>query len=170
MRKGTDNTEDAEERRRMARAPSAATVIEDSEENYDDPHRQSSVLPFRVGKNGLEILMITSIKRGRWIIPKGIVEPDMTPAASAAKEALEEAGVEGELYEESIGKYHYEKWGGLCRCDVYTMRVTVVHDKWLERGERKREWVSAQQAVKRLRHKKLRSIVRKFVETRRDLS
>lgn len=154
----------------MARSRTVEIVIEDSEENYDDPHRQSSVLPYRIGKNGLEILMITSIKRGRWIIPKGIVEPDMTPAASAVKEAMEEAGVEGEVSEVSIGKYHYEKWGGLCRCDVFTMRVTVVHDKWLERHERKREWVSAAQAVKRIRHKKLRSIVRKFVETRRYLS
>jgi 8-oxo-dGTP pyrophosphatase MutT (NUDIX family) len=146
------------------------TILEDSEENYDNPFRQSSVLPFRIGKKGLEILMITSMKRKRWIIPKGIVEPDMTPAASAAKEALEEAGIEGDVLDQSIGNYHYKKWGGLCRCDVFPMRVTKIHDKWLEKDERSREWVPAATALKRIRHKKLRSIVRKFVDKRRDLS
>ncbi len=146
------------------------TILEDSEENYDNPFRQSSVLPFRIGKKGLEILMITSMKRKRWIIPKGIVEPDMTPAASAAKEALEEAGVEGDVLDQSIGSYHYKKWGGLCRCDVFPMRVTKIHDTWLEKDERSRKWVPANTAVKRIRHKKLRAIIRRFVDKRRDLS
>lgn len=154
----------------MSRSRAPEIFMEDSEENYDDPYRQSSVLPFRIGKNGFEILMITSIKRGRWIIPKGIIEPDMTPAASAAKEAYEEAGVEGDVTEISIGKYHYEKWGGLCRCDVYPLRVTIIHEVWQERHERKREWVSGSEALKRIRHKKLRAIVRKFIERRADLS
>ncbi|WP_371514877.1 NUDIX domain-containing protein [Brevundimonas denitrificans] len=34
---------------------------------------------------------------GRWIFPKGMVEDDMTPARSAAKEAWEEAGVRGDI-------------------------------------------------------------------------
>lgn len=154
----------------MGRAHSKDLVIEDSEPNYENPYRQSSVVPYRVGKRGLEIMMITSIKRGRWIIPKGIVEPDMTPAASAAKEALEEAGIRGDVSEECIGKYHYKKFGGLCRCDVFPMHITEVLDDWLEKDERSREWVDAQSAIKRLRHKKLRAIVRKFVEKHQDFS
>lgn len=148
----------------MARSGARAMLIEDSEENYDDPYRQSSVLPYRVVDGVVEIMMITTTKRKRWIIPKGIVEPDMTPSDSAAKEAMEEAGVEGEVSPNSIGKYHYKKWGGLCRCDVFPMRVTTVHDDWLERDERDRQWVPAADAIKKIRHKKLRAIVRKFVE------
>lgn len=142
--------------------------LEDSEDLYDDPYRQSSVVPYRIGPKGLEILMITSIKRKRWILPKGIVEPDMTPEDSAAKEALEEAGIEGRVSSKKLGRYHYEKWGGVCRCDVYPMRVTKVHKTWLEKDERDREWVPASEAVKRLRHKKLRALVRKFVEDRKN--
>lgn len=142
----------------------------DSEENYENPFRQSSVLPYRLGKKGLEVVMITSMKRKRWIIPKGIVEPNMTPWDSAAKEAREEAGIEGDISAQKIGRYHYEKWGGLCRCDVYTMRVTKVHDTWLESEERDRTWVSGDEAVARLRHKKLKAIVRNFIEQRRDRS
>ena len=154
----------------MTVADDDTSKLVDSEENYENPFRQSSVLPYRLGKKGLEVLMITSMKRKRWIIPKGIVEPDMTPWDSAAKEALEEAGVEGDVSSQKIGRYHYEKWGGLCRCDVFPLRVTKVHNTWLESEERDRTWVSGDEAVARLRHKKLKAIVRNFIQQRRDRS
>ena len=50
---------------------------------------QSAVLPYREDRKRLEFLLITSRRRKRWVIPKGVRELDMTPAASAAKEALE---------------------------------------------------------------------------------
>lgn len=147
----------------MVRAHFEEHPLHDSEEFYENPFCQSSVLPYRIGSAGIEVLMITSAKRKRWILPKGIVEPNMTPDQSAAKEALEEAGAEGDVSPDCIGRYHYKKWGGVCHCDVYPMRVTTVHDDWLERDERSREWVPADTAVKRIRHKKLRAIVRKFI-------
>lgn len=154
----------------MPRLTTRLSPIEDSEENYENPHRQSSVLPYRLGDNGLEILMITSSRKKRWIIPKGIVEPDMTPAESAAKEALEEAGCEGEVVAEQIGHYAYRKWGGICQVEVYTMRVDTVHETWLEAGERDRAWVPANEAVDRIKPKELKNIVKKFVSARRDRS
>jgi 8-oxo-dGTP pyrophosphatase MutT (NUDIX family) len=45
-------------------------------------YRQSAVVPYRRGTNGLEVLLITSRKRKRWVLPKGVIEPDMTPSAS----------------------------------------------------------------------------------------
>lgn len=135
-----------------------------SEKNYEDPFGQSSVIPYRIGDNGLEVMMITSARRGRWILPKGIIEPDMTPEDSAAKEALEEAGVEGKVSQKKLGRYHYKKWGGVCRCDVFALLVTKVHKDWLESDVRKREWVQAKDVPGRIRHKVLRSIVRKFLD------
>lgn len=154
----------------MANASEDQHNRKDDESSYDDPFRQSSVLPYRIGDAGLEIMMITSMRRRRWIIPKGIVEPDMTPHDSAAKEALEEAGIEGEVSPTPLGRYHYKKWSGVCKCDVFAMRVETVHDQWLEQDDRDREWVEAKAAVARLRHKQLREIVRKFVEQRPDRS
>src|SRR5210317_1534724 len=49
--------------------------------------RQSGVIPYRVRKGNLEILLITSRRERRWIIPKGIIEPDYSARNSAAKEA-----------------------------------------------------------------------------------
>ncbi len=147
----------------MASTETKNKNTEDSADRYEDPYRQSSVIPFRIADRGLEIMMITSIRRKRWILPKGIVEPDMTPADSAAKEALEEAGVAGKVSQKCLGRYHYEKWGGVCRCDVFAMQVTQVHKDWLESSEREREWVPYKVALKRIRHKKLRAIVEQFV-------
>jgi 8-oxo-dGTP pyrophosphatase MutT (NUDIX family) len=60
-------------------------------------YRQSGAVPFRVRDGTIEVLLITSLTSGRWIIPKGIIEPPLSSAASAAQEAFEEAGVRGEL-------------------------------------------------------------------------
>ena len=52
-------------------------------------YRQSGAVPFRVRDGALEVLLITAVSSDHWIVPKGIVEPDLTPAASAAEEAHE---------------------------------------------------------------------------------
>ncbi len=41
-------------------------------------YNQSAVIPFRFRRDKLEVLLITSRRRKRWIIPKGIVEQDLT--------------------------------------------------------------------------------------------
>ena len=56
-------------------------------------YRQSGAVPFRIRDGAIEVLLITSQTSGHWIIPKGIVEPELSSAASAAQEAYEEAGV-----------------------------------------------------------------------------
>ena len=51
------------------------------------------MIPYRIkGKKKVEVLLITSVKRKRWIIPKGYVEFNLSPFESAKKEAFEEAG------------------------------------------------------------------------------
>lgn len=137
---------------------------------YSDPFRQSSVVPYRIVENRLEIMMITSIRRRRWIIPKGVVEPDMTPQDSAAKEAFEEAGIEGTVAQNPIGRYHYKKWTGTCRCDVYAMKIETIHDSWQEQDDRDREWIEAKEVLSKLRHKQLKAIVKKFINSPTDWS
>jgi 8-oxo-dGTP pyrophosphatase MutT (NUDIX family) len=66
-------------------------------------YQQSGVIPYRRVQNQLEILLITSIRRGRWIIPKGLVEPHLSPAESACQEAWEEAGVVGQVDSKPLG-------------------------------------------------------------------
>ena len=122
-------------------------------------YRQSAVLPYRRRGPGLEVLLITSRKGKRWVLPKGIVEPGLSGQASAAKEAAEEAGVEGEVAIRKLGRYRYEKWDGTCRVEVFPMRVTVERREWPEAAIRRREWLSPEAAAARLREKKLRKLV-----------
>ncbi len=125
-------------------------------------YEQSAVVPFRRTDKGLEVLLITSISGKRWIVPKGIVEPDLSPAESAAKEALEEAGVLGVVGEEPIGQYEYDKWGGTCVVEVFPMEVQEVLDEWEEADARDRNWVSLEEAVTRVSDDGLCELLRDF--------
>ncbi|MDH3871999.1 MAG: NUDIX hydrolase [Gammaproteobacteria bacterium] len=110
-----------------------------------------------------EILVIASSKKHHLVVPKGIKDPGLSPRESAAKEALEEAGVEGEVADTALGSYSYEKWGATCTVDVYPMKVTrlVPEDEWEER-HRGRRWVSPEKAARKLKQKELRPLLRKL--------
>lgn len=127
-------------------------------------YRQSAALPYRRVEDALELLLITSRKGGRWVLPKGIVEPGLTAAASAAKEAREEAGVEGRVFEESLGSYEYEKWGGTCRVEVFPMRVDAESPDWPEASLRRRKWTTLKKAEKRIAEEALRAIIHRLPE------
>jgi 8-oxo-dGTP pyrophosphatase MutT (NUDIX family) len=121
---------------------------------------QSGVIPYRLEQGKIEILLVSSRKKKRWVIPKGIVEPDLTPQDSAAKEALEEGGILGEVLPESVGTYTYEKWGGVCRVVVFLLKVTSLEANWLE-NYRERQWFSLPEARKRLEEAELKNILLK---------
>ena len=110
-------------------------------------YRQSGVIPFRQGAAGAEVLLVTSRGRGRWIIPKGVVEPELTPAQSALGEAFEEAGLRGRVVGPAVGSFTYAKWEGICTVEVFAMAVEEVCDDWPERGERNRRWLPLAEAA-----------------------
>lgn len=122
-------------------------------------YRQSAVVPRRDGPDGPEVLLITSRKKRRWVLPKGVVEPSMTPPDSAAKEAWEEAGIEGTVHATPLGAYQYKKWGGTCSVEVFAMTVTTEGAQWPEAHFRDREWVSLEEARRRLDENDLKAII-----------
>lgn len=110
-------------------------------------YSQSAVIPFRRGAEGTEILMVGSSSGRHWVVPKGIVEPGLSPQASAVVEAMEEAGAEGTVGEVPLGSFSYEKWGAACQVVVYALEVTrmLSDDAW-EESHRHRRWVSQKDA------------------------
>ena len=98
-----------------------------------------------------QVLLVTSAGGKRWVIPKGIVEEGHTPASSAAKEAWEEAGVTGAISRRMLGRYRYEKWGGVCTVLVYRLDVEEVHRDWPEAHVRRRKWLDAGEGGARVR-------------------
>lgn len=119
---------------------------------------QSAIIPWRLSHGELEVLLISSRKKKRWVIPKGVKEFDLEAHESAAKEALEEAGIEGEVKTKPLGRYEYKKWGGTCKVEVFAMGVHTEHDIW-EENYRDREWVSVDEASERLDEPELKRLV-----------
>jgi 8-oxo-dGTP pyrophosphatase MutT (NUDIX family) len=125
-------------------------------------YNQSGVIPFRLEEGKIQILLITSRSGKRWVIPKGIIEPDLSPQESAQKEAYEEAGVSGEISGESVGSYSYNKWGGTCTVKVFLLKVEKILEEWNESYFRTREWMSVEEAIKRVDEAKLKDIFSSF--------
>lgn len=131
--------------------------------NKKTAKQQSAVIPWRKSGKNLEILLVTSRDTARWVLPKGSVESDLTPATSAVKEAEEEAGVSGKTDKKPIGSYSYsktaKKGGERCDVDVFLMKVTTVKSKWPEMNERVRKWMTFEQAAKRVNEKDLKALL-----------
>ncbi|WP_299490225.1 NUDIX hydrolase [Acaryochloris sp. IP29b_bin.137] len=125
-------------------------------------YQHSAALPYLIQPDGLKVVLITSRKRRRWIIPKGEIESDLTAWDSAAKEAWEEAGIEGVIATESLGTYEHQKWGSTCMVQVFPLAVTQLHCQWLEDHERQRRVVTVAKAHKLIEMKSLRKMIGKF--------
>jgi 8-oxo-dGTP pyrophosphatase MutT (NUDIX family) len=137
--------------------------------NSNIHYLQSAVIPFRIKKKRIKILLITSLKTKQWIFPKGIIEEHLTPQQSALQEAAEEAGVEGKVLNIILGEYSYVKWGGTCVVTVFPMYVTKVMNDWPEADQRKRLWVSIDEAAHLINKKKLHQSLNKFEEKREKI-
>jgi len=115
--------------------------------------RQYGAIPIRVSRKGkAKVLLLTSRRRGRWVIPKGWPIHKLSPAASALREAYEEAGIEGPILDSApIGRYRYRKSDqrkiGKITVQVFLMRVKRQLDKWPERAERETRWVRPERAA-----------------------
>jgi 8-oxo-dGTP pyrophosphatase MutT (NUDIX family) len=94
---------------------------------------QYAALPYRRRAHSrTQVMLVTSRETGRWIIPKGWPKKRKAPYASAAREALEEAGVVGEIGRDPIGSYSYKKRlksGAVVACEVHVFPLEVKHQQ-----------------------------------------
>jgi phosphohistidine phosphatase len=128
-------------------------------------YRQSAVIPYRIEKNRMQIMLIGSSKRNHWVVPKGIHEPGMSAQKSAACEAYEEAGIRGTVSKAMLGKYKYPKWGATCEVEVYAMRVReILPDSEWEETHRGRKWVSTDEALDLIKEQSLRPMIQSLLE------
>jgi 8-oxo-dGTP pyrophosphatase MutT (NUDIX family) len=129
-----------------------------------EPRKQIAALPYRRGKRGFEILLITSRETKRWVIPKGWPMDGKADHLAAAQEAFEEAGLEGHINEKSIGAYAYlkKKKSGLsvdCVVMVYPLEVTKLLRNWPEKAQRQRKWFSSKIAASLVNEEGLKSVI-----------
>ncbi|WP_105010393.1 NUDIX hydrolase [Rhizobium leguminosarum] len=131
--------------------------------------QQYGAICFRHGTAGseLEILVITSRESARWVIPKGWPMKGKKPFEAAAIEAWEEAGVRGVVKKKPVGRYTYLKEfdnGDVAPCivDMFQIEVTEISGDFKERGQRILEWVSPDEAARRVREIELKSLLVQF--------
>ena len=128
-------------------------------------YRQSAIIPYRMHKKQLQIMLIGSSKRNHWVVPKGIHEPGLSAQKSAEREAYEEAGIRGEVSKSMLGEYEYTKWGANCRVEVYAMRVKeILPDSEWEETHRGRKWLSTDAALSLIKEPSMRPMIQSLLE------
>jgi 8-oxo-dGTP pyrophosphatase MutT (NUDIX family) len=129
------------------------------------PVRQVATIPIRLDKDGkIQVLLITSKKNTRFIVPKGWPMKGKNGRKAAMTEAHEEAGVVGKALEKPIGSYSYWKRLStrfvLVNVTVYLMPVFETLPSWEESTKRKRAWLSPAQAARLIDEPQLATLVR----------
>ena len=111
---------------------------------------QSGVIPYRRKSGELQILLVTSIKKKKWIVPKGYIEFNLSPFESAKKEAYEEAGVIGANETVELGSFIMNRSIGHCNIKIFSMEVIEVLDEYPDKNVRKRKWFSVKEAAENI--------------------
>lgn len=124
---------------------------------------QVGALCWRSNRGVIEVLLVTSRDTGRWVIPKGWPMPDRSAAMAAAREAWEEAGVEGDIAQDALGLYTYAKRRLPdpplpCAVSVFALHVTSLANRFPERKQRQRKWFAARKAARKVDEPELREI------------
>ncbi len=135
------------------------------------PRQQYAALCYRMRKKqGLpEVLVATSRDTGRWVIPKGWPMAGKKAHQVAEREAYEEVGVKGKVEKEALGFYHYQKSldNGFkipVRVLVHALEVTECLKSFPEKGSRRLEWVSCEEAAARVNEPELKILLLQFAE------
>jgi 8-oxo-dGTP pyrophosphatase MutT (NUDIX family) len=115
----------------------------------------------------IEVLVVTTRDSGRWIIPKGWPMKKKKPHEAAAIEAWEEAGVRGTVSKKPVGRYTYLKElddGDVVPCivDIFQIEVDRTQGQFREVGQRVLDWVSPDEAARRVRELELKSLLVDF--------
>ncbi len=132
---------------------------------------QIATLVYRWNVDELEILLITSRETRRWILPKGWPMAGKTAAATAAREAEEEAGILGHVMKRPLGRYaSIKRIGEMAlpsEVEVYALHFVKQKQKWKERGQRICRWLAAAEAAESVAEPELAAIIRDFAEDMR---
>ncbi|MCM2293848.1 NUDIX hydrolase [Allorhizobium sp. BGMRC 0089] len=115
------------------------------------------------GKDGVEVLLITSRDTGRWVIPKGWPMGNKKSHAVAQREAYEEAGAKGHVSKKSTGSYVYDKRlkdgsSVVCEVQVFLLQVHDMLGDYPEKGARSLAWVTCDEAARRVQEPDLKRL------------
>jgi 8-oxo-dGTP pyrophosphatase MutT (NUDIX family) len=131
------------------------------------PALQVGALCLRGRPGRREVLLVSSLGTGRWIIPKGWPMRGRTLPQSALQEAWEEAGVSGEVGALPFGAFSYAKQRDsaaplACEVQVFIVRVSGLAEEYPECGRRARRWVRPYDAAAMVDEPGLKALLRQI--------
>ncbi|TKW01028.1 hypothetical protein SEVIR_8G150300v4 [Setaria viridis] len=120
----------------------------------------------------LQVLMISTPKRGDLIFPKGGWEDDESIDEAACREAFEEAGVKGIISATPLGEWIFKSKSkqnscslqGACKGFMFGLQVTELLEIWPEQVTHGRRWVPVEEAYGLCRYDWMREALDKLKE------
>ena len=110
----------------------------------------------------MELIIITSIKKQKWIFPNGYIEFNLSAFESAKKEAYEEAGVIGENETVELGAFQLKKKNETALVKVFSMEVTKELKDYPEKNLRKRKWFTLDETNSEIINGEMKSFITKL--------
>lgn len=96
-------------------------------------------------------MLVTTRETQRWIVPKGWPIRGLKGHEAAAREAMEEAGLVGEVGKKPVGRYTYWKRRTrdfvLCKVRLYLLAVKDQLPSWPEQDQRRCQWFTQADAA-----------------------
>ncbi|XP_020424686.1 nudix hydrolase 16, mitochondrial [Prunus persica] len=150
------------------------------QQRYEGGHRLvSGCIPFKytnlvensdgTHEKVVEVLMINSTSGPGLVFPKGGWENDETVEEAAIREAVEEAGVRGDIMD-FLGHYFFKSKTlqdelspeGLCKAAVFPLLVKEELQFWPEQNTRQRSWLTIPEAIGLCRHQWMKEALEAF--------
>jgi 8-oxo-dGTP pyrophosphatase MutT (NUDIX family) len=138
----------------MGQPPRRRVLHRDAREpGVSDTADVAAAVPYRRSGDALELLIVRTKHGKRWTFPKGHVKAGESKAEAAAREAREEAGVDGEISQEPFTRYRYPDTRhdrGESLVSTFLLAVTAQGEPAKEERRRHPTWVSPNDAVELL--------------------
>lgn len=122
---------------------------------------QSGSAPYIVYGSEIRVMLVTPSAGGGWILPKGNIAKRLDTLTSAAKEALEEAGVVGECENHVLGTVNISKTpDDVASARIYPLEIRRILPRWEEEGVRSRRLFQIDRAIRIMKSEESAEVLR----------
>ena len=122
--------------------------------------QQSGSAPYIIYGSEIRVMLVTP-STGGWILPKGNIAKRMDTLKSAAKEALEEAGVVGVCENHVLGIVNINKTpDDIASIHIYPLAIERILPRWEEEGIRSRRLFLIDQAIRIMKTEESAEVLR----------
>ena len=127
--------------------------------------KKVGVIPFQITDGNITVLLVTSIRTKRWILPKGNLKSNESRKKGCLREAFEEAGIDGKILKDfPITMVMPDKTVSKGEIPVifYPMLVENQAETWPEQDRRERKWMPLDAALAEIPSKDILNVLQHF--------